>query len=190
MASLSVLRIQLEHETSNPYESPKCQNAGNFDGDTNSLIRGLGFAVPLSIVGFAIPLSSGLIIELIGQINSPYANPPAIEFNSLFNGVLAAAIECAIMFAFAALLNYSPAIRLGLIRSLLFVGLSAFAGMIFMAIMTLVFNLEQQSYTSDPWRWLRAFLATSIPVAYTIFHTRQRFSLSSNVLASTRENDG
>jgi hypothetical protein len=67
-------------------------------------------------------------------------------------------------------------------------GLSAFAGGIFMAVMTSLFNLEQQSYTSDPWFWLRVFLLVPVPVAYTIFHTLQRFQLSSNPPTNLAEN--
>jgi hypothetical protein len=178
----------METETSNPYESPKHQHDGNFHAGTNSLLRGLAFAVPLSIVGFAIPLATGFIIELAKQLNSPYANPPAKDLAYLFKTFVGPSIGCAIMFALASILNYSPALRLGLIRSLIFMGLSAFAGGIFMAVMTSLFNLEQQSYTSDPWFWLRVFLLVPVPVAYTIFHTLQRFQLSSNPPTNLAEN--
>ncbi len=181
----------MEREIPNPYESPKSSQCdGVVNVTTNSLLRGLAIAIPLSVVGFAIPQASGLVFAMVEQMNSPYATPPALDFISLFKTYLNAAIGCAILFALAGILNYSPAIRLGLVRSLLFVGLSMFSGLFFMSVMTLTFNLESQSYTSDPWLWLRVFLALSVPIAYTVIHTRQRFSLQSNVKPVIAQNDG
>ena len=165
------------HEKPNPYESPAHQGATHSKRPTNNLVRGFGFAIPLGILGFAIPLTVALVLQLIQTMNSSYAGSPASDSTSLFYEFLDASIGCGVLFALSAILNFSPRIRLGYVRCLLLVGLSAFAGAILSGVATLLFGLEQRTYTHDPWRWLRVLIAVSMPVAYTFIQTFRRFSL-------------
>lgn len=153
-------------------KSRKQQHESSIPTVPSSLVRGLGFAVAFSLVGFAIPMTYGSIVELVAYANSPYVYPPAIEWHSVFDTFLSPAIGCSIVFGLAAILNFAPAIRLGAIRSLIFVGISAIAGVYFSAIMAFLFDLQLD--------WPAILMAISIPCCYTFVHTAQRFTLSAD----------
>ena len=167
----------MAHRKPNPYDAPAHKGVSRLKPHTNSLARGFGFAVPFGILGFGIPLTIGFILQFVQTTSSSYAGSPANDLTSLFHEFLDASIGCGILFALSAVLNFSPRIRLGYVRCLLLVGLSAFAGALLSGSATLLLGLEQRTYTDDPFRWLRVLLAASIPTIYTVVHTCRRFSI-------------
>lgn len=171
----------------NPYRSP---GAVVQDKQPHPcLMRGFALAVPAGVVGFVVPcvvFSATALLRhcALGSSQSDLA----ANFGELPKTCIAAAIGVAIVFALAAILDTSPAVRLGFLRSLIYVGGATITGAVITAIVSGLFGLGPRSYTSDPWIWLRVSIGVAVPVAYTAIHTTLRFRRRS--LAATVSGDG
>jgi hypothetical protein len=142
-----------------------------------SLLRGIACALPIALIGFAVPFVAYSILTLVRHYILAY---PRIDMRDDFRGMpvtfLGPGIGCSLVFGLAAILNYSPPLRIGFVRATMFVGLAALSGIVLAAVATIVFQIGPQSYTSDPWLWLRILIGVSPPVAYTAIHTVKRFA--------------
>ncbi len=125
-----------------------------------SLVRGFAFALPVAGVGFTLPL----VVLRSGVLGERYP----------FSEAWYPAFGCGFVFGLVAILNYTPAARIGLLRAIIFVGLATMGGGLVSSIMTAIFGLQPRAYDSDPWQWLRVFVAFLIPLIYTVLHTAMR----------------
>jgi hypothetical protein len=85
-------------------------------------------------------------------------------------------IGLSFVFGLAAILNYAPAKRLGLVRCIMGVGLVSLGGVALSELAASIVDIAPQTYTSDPWAWLRTLIVVSVPVAYTVIHTAVRIT--------------
>lgn len=108
-----------------------------------SFLRGVLFALPSSAFGFLIPYVALGALPLIRFAFFGYsAVDRDADLRELPEKALFAAIGCALVFALAAIVNYSPAWDRGFLRTLALVGLSALLGLLIMGIARLVFGLD------------------------------------------------
>jgi hypothetical protein len=125
-------------------------------GRQTSLARGLAWAVPLGACGFCVPyLILGAVILLQAAFTDMLPIDRDWEWRRLPGNGIAAAVICAMIFAFAAIANFAPRGRIGFIRALLVMATFALVDILAVAVAVVLFRLGPQSYTSDPYAWLR-----------------------------------
>src|SRR5688572_23299711 len=75
-----------------------------------SLVRGIACALPAAVVGFALPFVLLSILTLVRRfaVGYPHIDMEA-DFQAMPSTLLWPGIGCSIIFALAAILNYSPA---------------------------------------------------------------------------------
>lgn len=147
-----------------------------------NLFRGLAYAVLFAAFGFTIPFAGDMAIFAVQSRRSTLDGYHEVEqrysLQQSTDYLILPGLGCATMFALAAILNFSPATRLGMIRSLMFVGLAILAGGIVAGTISTAFDLRQRTYMDDPWSDWRGptlfLIWFSIPVVYTIEHTFRR----------------
>ncbi len=122
----------------------------------------------MGLVGFAIPLPFGILERYLEY--SAYSDllyPPPFGWYEMFIRYLYASVGCSLVFSLAAILNYAPETRLGFVRSLLFVGLSALGGILLAKVVW--DNLE--FFRLDASRFTVRMFPIYVPVFYTVVHT-------------------
>ena len=136
-----------------------------------SLLRGIACGFLAAGIGFALPF---VAISTVFFVRSNAFDPPLfdifVDLPLTFSGIAFSSL-----FGLAAILNYAPASRIGLVRAVIFVGLSLIGSVFVIGIATQVFHLGPQTYTIDPWQGLRGLIALVVPIAYTLGHTAMRF---------------
>lgn len=168
-------------ESPNPYLSSAVA-ASNASASAASVGRGLLFGLLFAIVGYLMAMTGFAMVTLARYFLGGYSGRFAWEDFVLdlqwwlYYGVGVAG-GCAVLAGLGAVLNYGPAVRLGMVRAMLYVGLSMLAGLMVMGIAATTLDLSPQSYTSDPWGPLRLMIALSIPCTYTFVHTWIRFHI-------------
>jgi len=168
--------ILMQSEEQNPYYPSVAPVAARAPHHQASLLRGFACAVPSAAAGFAVAFLMFATILLVRYLIAGETMPdPESELRRNLRGAILPSAGLAFVFGLAAILNYTPARRFGLVRSIMFVGLAALAGDMTSALAEFLFDIGPQTYTSDPWAWLRSLIVVSVPVAYTVIHTGVRF---------------
>jgi hypothetical protein len=167
----------------NPYQSPVASDLAGVEPPVSrqnrtSIPRGLAYALPLGLLGSILPFAVFSTRALMGWMLGSYLWIDVIDdFQQMPSTLVDACVGCALVFALAAIANYTPARRAGLLRSISLVGLSAVVALFFVAIGSAVFDLGPRSYTSDPWLWARIGLAASIVCGFGVALTGMRIVL-------------
>ncbi len=126
--------------TINPYESPS--NISAIPPPRRwSLLRGLAYAVPLGMLGICVPAVGIVCLKIVDAAGMEWQDLPGELAHPCF--------DCAIVFFFSALANYTPKTGIGFIRSIMILGILAIVA-VFIAV--LIFPVE--SY-EDPHEWMR-----------------------------------
>ena len=163
----------MKPEHDNPNRSPA--EIGLPAGPPASLLRGLLWALPASAAAFVLLIT---VVSIVAVARHYVFGGARLDMQDDFRELPAKwswpAIGVAIVFGLATILDVSPVARLGFLRAVICVGLSALVGLFGMAIASALLKLEPRSYTSDPWRWLRILISLAIPVGYTAVHTAIR----------------
>lgn len=157
--------------TSNPYEPPDSPvEATPVIERKTSILRGVLYALPSSAFGFLVPYFALGALPLIRFAFFGYsAVDRDADLRELPEKALIAAIGCALVFALAAIVNYSPAWDRGFLRTLALVGLSALLGLVVMGIARLFFNLDSSRLRPfDAYFVVRCAIAVSVPVMVSI----------------------
>lgn len=133
--------------------------------------------MPAALVGFMVPF---VLFSAVAIVRHYVLGHPRIDMENDLRGLpakcIAAAVCLAIVFALAAILDTSPAIRFGFVRALLCVGLATLAGAIVTAILIVgIVHLGPRTFSPERWRWLPIFIIVMVPVGYTAIHTAVRF---------------
>jgi hypothetical protein len=170
-------------DNDNPYQPPASHDAQSVGSTTStsrekSFARGVVYAVPLALFGAFVPFAAFSTIALARWMFGHYLWIDVIDdFRRMPSTLVGASIGCALVFALAALANYTQAQqRAGLLRSIILVGFAGIAGLVVMSIVTVVFNLGPQSYLCDPWLGLRVAIAAIIPCVYAVALTYWRIA--------------
>ena len=153
-------------EHANPYESPTTElRAEREKSDRRaSVVRGIAYSIPHGLLGAVIPSLYFLTLLALRWLSGAQSEFLISDFD--WDGVLPPSIGCGIVFALSAIRNHAPAIQIGIIRSLMWVGGSFVLGGFLARIAAISFGLEPVSYDSDPWAWLRLTIALAVPAAY------------------------
>lgn len=159
----------MQSTSTNPYKSPDASPGTIPEVDRQvSFVRGFLCALPTSGIGFAIPYVVLAVLPIVQATFFGYSPVDRdADLQELPTKAMIAAIGCSIVFGLAAILNYSPARKLGIIRALLLVGLSAVFGLFVMGVAALIFDLGPRSYFSDPFFPVRCAITVSVPVVFT-----------------------
>jgi len=155
-------------DSDNPYSPPLTICPAKTFSQQTSVARGILCAVPAATVGFAIPYLISTPTFVTRWLQD---DPPAFRLDDLFSQAVrlaSAAFFCALVFGLAAVVNYTPPKRLGLVRAIMFVGFAALFGVLGTTVLTVMFDLGPQTYTSDPWAGLRFAMTTSVPLCFAI----------------------
>lgn len=138
--------------------------------------RGIKLAFPASLFGFTVPLLPDLIVLLLQFVIGDRRIDMYGNFREVARTLVPGAAWCAFVFALAAILDFAPATRIGFVRAVMLVGLASVVGFFATAFATVLFPIGRQSYTSDPWLWLRLVLTLSVPATFTIYLARRRMT--------------
>ncbi|MGO8746562.1 MAG: hypothetical protein ACLQNE_11285 [Thermoguttaceae bacterium] len=137
----------------NPYESPKSSEMISPNRQTG-LARGVTWAIPLAVCGFCVPfvvLGAVLLIRI--AFTEMLAFDRRAEIDSIFRNAIDSAVVCMLMFAFSGLANFTPRCGIGLVRSLMVMGLVALVALVVTVFATVALDLGPRT---DPYAPLRA----------------------------------
>lgn len=141
----------MNDDSGNPYKAPN-------SGYTLKGPRRRNWVVA-TILGAAIGLGTPYIVMFM------FGTTSGDRLSERVSGV---AYGLSYVFACAAFLNYYPRKSLGLLRSVALVGIFSIIGVFVAATCAEVLGLGARTYSSDPWRWLRATIALSVPTFYVV----------------------
>jgi hypothetical protein len=170
----------MSHNNDNPYLSSSIVYARPTK-PTPSFVRGAAFAAAWAITGFTI---TTVLVAYQYGIDDPASFLQEARVQLLFPG-----LACGAVFGLAALLNYGSACRIGFITALMRIGSAALVGVLVMHIATFVFSLYQQSYTEDPWVYVRMAILLAFPISYATVQLRAQWrqdSIGNVNLAETK----
>jgi hypothetical protein len=136
-----------------------------------SLMRGGLWAIVLGACGFCVPylaLGAVLLLRIATTDMLPFDRDA--DLRGLPKQGFDAAVVCLAIFALAAIANFSPRRSVGFIHALAVIASIALLALLAMAAGTVLFGLGPQSYTSDPFAWLRwAIFAIFLGAGATLF---------------------
>ena len=153
----------------NPYQSPSGLSELSKPSPSRglSIVRGLAYSALFAPIGFIVPLGFFVIISTVSWLfSASTVESPFEMFFDDWRGMLSPCIGISIVFAMSAFRNFTPALQFGYVRSLMYVGGCLIAGAFAAAFVTFTFGLENNSYNSDPWIWLKLLVALLVPVGY------------------------
>lgn len=137
-------------------ESPKSVSTAAPDRRT-SLVRGLGWAIPLGICGFFVPyavLGLETLLRIVFADSTPLDG--ATELRRLVGDCAPSAIVCSLIFASSAVASFSPSRSIGYVRSLIVMTAYAFVALIAAFAVNRIFFFDRRNpkEASDLWLWL------------------------------------
>ena len=153
-----------------PFNSySRLRNGENRNVDySNSLLRGVLIGIPLALCGFLVPVLIGVGLSLLRS------EPMDAISSSWFTDCIAESIALSLVCFLAAVLNYSPAQRIGFLWCVLFVGISGVVGVVVVNVgVYLLF--ERHNF---PALSVIIVVEALIPIAYALIHTFIRFRIA------------
>jgi hypothetical protein len=137
-----------------------------------SLVRGIVYALPLSMLGFVLMCCSICVSTLYRERGSQF--PQIYVIRRLPDLCLWPSIVCSLNFGLAAILNFAPTAPMGMFRALIYTCGYAVIGLLTTSVASIAFGLEQQSRASDPWAWARTAIAFAVWISLISAHTARR----------------
>ena len=138
-------------DVANPYETPASTNRALPPSSGVSVLRGIACAIPASAIGFLIPY---VVVGVQPFIRHAFFGYSALDrdadLHQLPRFAFTAAAGCAMVFALAAIINYGPARRVGLVRALMYAGLSALLAGVVAIISTHLLGAVTRGHPPDP----------------------------------------
>lgn len=132
------------------------------------MVKASFFTVLLAFVGYFIPILIFAAVSLTrGDTMSGIINAVVrshLEFRPGHKPSLEPSIGFAAIFAMSAIVSFAPSNSLGFVPSLIRLGGSAIIGVIAMVLASSLFGLEPQSYTLDPFHWVRLAIVAAFPI--------------------------
>lgn len=162
------MSTESDHPSQNPFESPRPSRETAIVGRRASLARGVLWAIPLGTLGFVVPyvvLGVPIAVQLL--------LPGYSEFDGYYDvrrwlsESVYAAVGCAIVFTMAAMIQFAPAKRMGLLRAIIVAGVVTLGAMSISGFLTHVFGIDQRTY-EDPHFFARCALGVSVVVGSNI----------------------
>lgn len=166
-------------DPTNPYRSPAMNTLAPAASHGASIVRGLLYAIPMGMLGFAIPFALRLLLVSIVYWLSDSPFPLAFHLRDNLHAWIWPSRGCALVFALAAFLNYAPAARIDLLRAIALVALAMIGGILFSSI-----ALSRETRQDDIWAWHRVLAAITIPIFYTLAHTALRLKFTAGLIAN------
>ena len=159
-----------QSSTPNPYESPRSVTESEPHLTRSmSFLRGSVYALPASLLGFAIPY---VALAALAAVRAQFFQLSLFDRDAYLRALpiyaLAPAIACALVFVLAAFLNFTPTQKIGLVRALMLAGSSVLFGLIVMGVATELFGLGRRTYTSDPFLALRCCIGIFASIGCTV----------------------
>ena len=153
----------------NPYEAPSSATAATlqFRSDLN-IIRSTSYVLLTAVIGFLIPYAIAFGLYVFATLFS-FAQSFE-DLRKLFITFLMPALGCCLLFGLGGIVDASSKPRIGLLRSIMFVGIAMLGGLFAMAITTNIFGLGRRTRAYDPWSWHKLAIFVTVPVTYTVFH--------------------
>jgi len=160
----------------NPYQSPNAEaSSPRLRVDKHfSIVRGIGYSVIFSPIGFLVPLLFFMLISVTTWLLTDWNtdSPKSLIFDD-WDSLISPCVGISVLFAVSAFRNYAPAQQVGFVRSLMHIGGCLIAGVIVESFVTFAFGLENNSYNSDPWLLLKLIVVLAVPFCYVanvMFH--------------------
>jgi hypothetical protein len=139
-----------------------------------SVVRGLTAAIPLAVVGYALPILAFRGFDAIRYGEHAFQNG---FFADIINShrrltihnlkMIGPNLGCMLLFGLSGFVNFTPKRFPGLLHTAIRIGVASVAGVLVMGIATAVFGLATQSYTSDPHAPTRFAIFVTVPLVYS-----------------------
>lgn len=136
-----------------------------------SIRRGLYMAVLFSLVASLIPLLFGMLVVGLVSLGSGGNNIPPWQWGNEGIGFLLTGIGIGLVFGLAAIMNYTPATRMGMIKSIVNVGSAIVLSLCFLGFLSTFIDVYFQNASSRIWLRVAIVMGLCMPVAATLLVT-------------------
>ena len=155
-----------------------------------SVVRGLTAAIPLAVVGYALPILAFRGFDAIRYGEHAFQDG---FFADIINShrrltihdlkMIGPNLGCMLLFGLSGFVNFTPKRFPGLLHTAIRIGGASVAGVFVMGIATALFGLATQSYTFDPHAPTRFAILVVVPLVYAAW------LLNREIHSSAQNND-
>ncbi|QDU92794.1 hypothetical protein [Lignipirellula cremea] len=156
----------------NPYQTPVPDGVRPVRRRKASLLRGIAAGLLLAAFGYVVAVGAIAALAMARNVELRTFHGLSqfllnVWSRSSFRDLLfPPCFGCELVLGLSGLVNYTPDKFPGLLRTMIRVGGATILGVIFMVIMTNLFDLGPRTYTSDPFEFGRLAMAALFPALY------------------------